>query len=356
MTDAATTSADGIDLELASALGEETAATWRLDRGPQPVAVRTARADGRIVAALLESRRPATAAAKIAATWHAAGEEEALIGLVEESVAAATARGDAAVKWQAPPATELPGRLGFARMRDPYVSAPGTTGVAGWIRWLRVIPHGEPRYYAQTSTFTCGAVTALLATESLGAPGFAGDPGDRDRELAFWRSASNFPACEPVGLGVALRESLDAASAGAAVDVLLDTDGPALLEQYADGGFDRAFREELQAASLRRAEELGIPVRRERVTVEELAVRLAAGERALVLIDCVAMYGFPAPHWVLAHAARDGVVLLEDPWISAAWGETWVDTHELPVTLDDLDGMAAWGPDGYRGVVLVRPA
>jgi hypothetical protein len=344
-----------LDAELLAALGDERAAAWNADRGPQRATVRVAREGARIDAALLETRRPATAAAKIAEVWHAPGREEALIGLVEESVAAATARGDAAVKWQTRDGSSLPERLGFTRMRAPYPSAAGTEGVDGHLRWLRPVPHDEPRYYAQTSGFTCGAVTALLAAEAHGAAGFAGDGADRDRELELWRSASNYPACEPVGLGVALRRALPTGSAHP-VEVFLDTEGPALLEAYPEGGFDRAFREELQADSLRQAGALGVPVRRDRVTVEELVARLVAGEQALLLIDCTLMYGFPAPHWVLAHAAASDVVVLEDPWISASWGETWVDTHELPVAIDELDRMLAWGPDGYRGVVVVRPA
>ena len=47
-------------------------------------------------------------------------------------------------------------------------------------------------------------------------------------ELDLWRQATNFPACEPVGLGVAARKAYP----GLAVDVHLDTDQPVLLEEF----------------------------------------------------------------------------------------------------------------------------
>jgi hypothetical protein len=344
-----------VDDDLAAALGPEMAALWRRQRGPQPPAVRVVRAAGIPIAATLSTRRPATLATKIAHVWRSDAEADsdaALEALVGSIVADSQSRGDVAVKWQSEDDTTDPADFGFTRLRTPYRSAPGTEGVAGHIRWLRSIPHTEPPYYAQTSTFTCAAVTALLASEIRGSTGFGDDDGNRDRELDFWRRASNYPTCEPIGLAVALRDSLDDAAGSSPVEVFLDVDGPVLLEAYSER-FDRSFREELQANSLRRALDSDIPVRRERVSVETIHTRLQAGELALLLIDLQPMFGFAVPHWVLAHAAGDGVVLMTDPWISVTWGESWVDAHEVPVAIADLDRMLAWGADGYRGVVFL---
>jgi hypothetical protein len=346
--------ATSIDNDLAAVLGPETATIWSSHRGPQHSAVRVERVDGVPVAAVLTTRRPATLASKIARVWHAAGASSALGRLVDEVVDEARERGDAAVKWESHDA--VPEGHGFTRMRTPYRSAPGTEGVDGYILWLRALPHDEPPYYSQTSTFTCSAVSALLASEIRGSEGFAvsgDDDANRDRELDFWRRASNYPSCEPIGLAVALRESLDDAAGTAPVEVFLDNDGPVLLESYPDG-FDRGFRAELQANSLRKALGSDIAVHRERIPIGDVEARVRAGELALLLIDLEPMYGFAVPHWVLAHAAADGVIVIDDPWISVNWGETWVDAHELPIATADLDRMLAWGPDGYRGVVFLR--
>ena len=61
----------------------------------------------------------------------------------------------------------------------------------------------------------------------------------------------------------------------------------------------------------------------------------------------------PTPHWVVASAVRDGVLLIDDPWVETEIGESWVMTHELPMTGDALDGVVRWGR-GYRGVILLH--
>lgn len=348
-----------VDDDLAAAIGADRAAQWGIDRGPQRPSIRVAHLNGRPVAALLTTRRPATLATKIAHVWRAADDPEAddaLARLVQEEVADAERRGDLAVKWQCDDDVAPPESLGFTRMRTPYRSGAGTEGTTtGHIRWLRETHHVEPPYYSQTSSFSCGAVTALLASEIRGSGGFADGADNRDIELDFWRRASNYPTCEPVGLAVALRESFADDAGRSPVEVFLDTEGPVLLESYSTR-FDRAFRAELQEHSLHRARASDVAVRRDRVGVEQIAARIRGGELALLLIDLEPMYGFSVPHWVLAHAATDDAVLVQDPWISANWGETWVDAHEVPIALPELDRMLAWGEERYRGVVFVRGA
>ncbi len=354
-----TTLSPKLDDELRTALGPARAARWELPREAYAPRLDLARdADGAAVAAVLSSRRGATAAVKIVDVWwRSEADAPAAAGLVDELVVRATANGDAAVNWEVPLGQELPDfarERGFAELHAPHPSAAGTLGSRGYVRWLRELPHAEAPYYAQTTMYTCGAVTGLLAAELAGAGGFAADAApepsvaDRDLELAFWRRASNYPAIEPLGLGVVMRETL---SPERRVEVHLDHDGPVLIEAYS--GFERDFRAELQSESQRQAEAVGVPVVRERVAVAEIARRVAGGELALLLIDEAPMHGETGPHWVLAHAADEEVVVIEDPWISSELGESWVDTHELPIAHADLDRMVAWGEAGYRGVVFV---
>lgn len=343
------TSPDGIADEL-EALGVAPARIdrWRIPRAgylPRVLAVRGG--DGALAAAALTSGRPATAATKIVDLWWA--DEAAAKSLLDAVVDGARARGDVAVKWEAADAAALPRfatDLGFRPMRRPW-SAAGTEDAHGEVLWLAAATHGEPGYYAQTTLFTCGAVAALMASEGIGAGGFTGGSADRDLELGLWRRASNYPACEPLGLAVAVHDHV----ARPEVEVALDLDGPALLEGFT--GFDRSFREELQADSLRQAHARGIRVRRDRVAVAEIVRRVGAGERALLLIDEAPMHGEAGPHWILAHAVVGGAVIVEDPWVNVETGETWVDSHELPVSPADLDRLVRWGPDGYRGVIFL---
>jgi hypothetical protein len=236
---------DHVDDTLAAALGSELTALWRVPAGTQPLTVWVGYSGADLAAAVLTTSRPATAATKVARTWRATdmvGADAALEHLVDTVIADANDRGDIAVKWQSFD-DELPPQLhGFTAMRAPYQSAAGTEGVRGYILWLKPVIHNEPPYYAQTSTFTCGAVTALLAPEIRWSGGFKVDGNNRDRELAFWRLASNFPAYEPIGLAVALRGFIDDAAGTAPVDVFLDTNGPALLETFPTGSTGSSAR------------------------------------------------------------------------------------------------------------------
>ncbi|WP_152659504.1 peptidase C39 family protein [Demequina salsinemoris] len=336
---------EALEAGLAGALGEQRAALWRLDRSAYEPTIRTRGEATR--AAVLTSARPATAATKIVDLWWDDAEEAA--ALLEDVIAAAIDRGDAVVKWETGPGVEAPAfanARGFVPLRSPW-SAKGTEVRGGLVLWLRDLPHHEPGYYAQTTMFTCGAVAALIASEELGSTGFRGDSSDRDREVDFWRRASNYPACEPVGLAVAIREDLRTVPVG----VSLDVEGPVLLEDF--DGFDRDFRAELQEQSWGKAEALGVPVSRTRVTVEQIAARIVGGEIALLLIDEHPMHGTHGPHWIVAHASDGDVVVVEDPWTESDHGETWVDTHDLPIALADLDRLVTWGDDGYRGVVFL---
>jgi hypothetical protein len=324
---------------------------WRVPRAAYRPTVTVERdAAGSLQAAALTSARPATAATKIVDLWW--GDEDAARRVLAELISAARDRGDVALKWEVPAGAGLPGfaaHAGFVAMRRPW-AAVGTESARGFVLWLQPGPAREFGYFAQTTLFTCGAVAALIASEDATAGGFDGGPDDRDLELGFWRGASNYPACEPVGLAVALRDRLGEAP----VEVHLDLDGPALLEGYT--GFEHDFRALLQQESHRQAAERGIPVGRDRVQIAEVLRRVAAGERALLLIDEAPMHGEAGPHWVIAHAVVGGAAVIEDPWVNVATGETWVDTHALPVAADDLDRLVRWGDEGYRGVIFVGGA
>lgn len=341
--------AAALDGGLADALGEERATRWRIPRAHYQPTLLAIHEGERIVGAALTSARPHTKAIKIIDVF--AHDESGIEALLDAIIESATSSDQAAVKWEIAPGLFLPQAAidkGFVPMRAPW-SAKGTEACAGAILWLKDIPHRETGYYAQTTMFTCGAVAALIAMDAQGHPGLTGGDRDRDKELSLWRLASNFPACEPVGLGVAMTDDIGGSSLR--VEIASDHDGPVLVEGFE--GFEREFREVLQAESVAQAIARSIPLRRDRVGIDELVSRLESGSVALLLIDEYLMHGDHGPHWITAHAAADGVIIVEDPWLGAEVGETWVDTHELPVAAADLDAMITWGQGELRGILFV---
>lgn len=60
------------------------------------------------------------------------------------------------------------------------------------------------------------------------------------------------------------------------------------------------------------------------------------------------MRNFAVPHWVRCCGVAGSAVVIDDPSVDPALGESWVDGHLLPIPTAELDVMAAYGPSGYR--------
>ncbi|WP_030701954.1 MULTISPECIES: peptidase C39 family protein [unclassified Streptomyces] len=370
-----------------------------VDRTPHAPRLVTVPGDGGWAAAALVTARPGTAYAKIV---DAVGDVPAAARAV---VAYAEEQGLVQVVWEGWTVSgEDAAAAGFAPLRPPL---PGGTDEpagprTGYVRWTAGEGVAEPAYYRQSTHFSCGAVTALLAQVRAGV--VRPESLDREAELTLWRDATNFPACEPVGLGVAVRRRWPSSS----VEVFLDTEEPVLLDHL--DGDEREWRAVLQRASRADADRLGVPVHGRRLSLAELreavtgsgtaeareafagreaaeareafAGREAAearetGARAvakareaaeareavagpgrcrhvLLLVSLATMQGFDVPHWVLCHGAVPGAVVVEDPWFNTAAGETWVDAHLLPVADASLDAMSLLrGEVRVRGAVLI---
>jgi len=333
-------------------LGTQRSSRWLMDREPyRPQVTVLDSADGK--SAALTSGRPNTQYTKVVDLWastDAAGEK-----LLDHLIETSKARGDAGMKWEVLHGDSLPAfaaSRGFKQLHSPIASAAGTEGTDGFALWHQSWPHPQLAYYGQTTEFTCGPVAAMTTMGALGLNPFGaeGAPAARERELRFWRLATNFPACEPIGLAVAMHDALEPVT-DAGVEVYLDTDGPILIETYK--GEDRAYRELLQSESRLAASTREIAVRNSHVEVAEILTRVSAGDYALLLIDEVIMHAASVPHWVVAHAVQGDTVLLHDPWVTADKGETWVDSHDLPVSAEVLDQLVAYGEPSYRGVIFV---
>jgi hypothetical protein len=291
--------------------------------------------------AALVTARPHTAYLKIV---DAVGDVPAVVGAV---VAHARGQGLTQVKWEGWTAScEDAAAAGFTALDPPLSQSEGAAGpAAGYVRWLGGGVGSEPPYYGQTTHFTCGAVTALVARAHAGA--LPREALDRRAELTLWRQATNFLACEPVGLGVALRRAWPSSS----VTVHLDTDRPVLLDHLPEK--EQEWRALLQRASRADAERDGVPVDPRHLSMAAIRDALGRGEHVLLLLSLAGMQGFDVPHWVLCHGAVPGAVVIEDPWADAATGDTWVDAHLLPVPDRSLDAMSLLAPDRFRGAVTL---
>ncbi|MEV8228761.1 peptidase C39 family protein [Streptomyces sp. NPDC079167] len=320
---------------------------WRtVDRSahaPHIVAVPGEDGTGPVAAALVTAR-PHTAYLKIV---DAVGDVPAA---VEAVVAHARDRGLVQVKWEGWTASpEAAAAAGFVPLRPPLSPVEDGAGPdTGYVRWLCDGPGDEPPYYGQTTHFSCGAVTALVAQVHGGT--LPREALDREAELTLWRDATNFPACEPVGLGVAVRRAWPSSP----VTVHLDTDRPVMLDHYTEK--EQEWRALLQRTSRTEAGRTGVPVDPGHLSLAAIRSAIGRREHVLLLVSLAGMQGFDVPHWVLCHGTVPGAVVIEDPWAQAAAGDTWVDAHLLPVPDPSLDAMSVLSADRFRGAVAIGRA
>lgn len=331
-------------------ISSEQLRSWTLIPAHQQPELITLSEDQTTHAAVLVSHRPHSAYLKIV---DVAGSPEAirliiesLKGQVLSPVDGSTGNSPAVVtlKWQDRTGEhhDLAVACGFHELPAPQPSGPGANGEIARGYWYaaNTLPVG-PRYFRQTTDYTCGPVTALLAEAHLGIRAGV----DQGAELELWRQATYQPGCDPLGLASRI-------GPGVAVSLHLDTE-ELLFTESDDSPMRLELRRLLLEADRRRHTELGRLEHRERISIEQIAAALDAGSVALLLIDEQLFHQERGAHWLFAYAHTGSVIWVHDPWATAEVGESWVETSALPVSLDDLDEMVAWGPEQVRGVILL---
>lgn len=279
--------------------------------------------DGRDTAFLLGFHRPHTAQEKLCAF---SGDERLRNGLVE--YAALHAIHDSHV---------------VTVKTEPGVYAEQAMTTDDGQSWR---PLGEYEHYRQTTEFTCGPVSLLNAMHRLHPQVTA----NRVDELHIWREATIAVACEPYGL------ALSAAKRGENPRIVVSKTGPVL--NPADGAMgmiDAAMSRDVQEHFATEACTTGIPVDITSFTAADVARRLNDGHVALVLIDEHVMHGVTCPHWVtVTGTLTDGTLLVDDPWIDEPYGETLVDTYQLPIRQADFDLMIHYDePASAQAMVIL---
>ena len=186
-------------------------------------------------------------------------------------------------------------------------------------------------HYLQTTEFTCGPSALLNVLTRRGIQLGSG----RDEEIAMWREATLGVACDPYGLAVA------SARRGVKPVLRVSREGPVLHPDSRLGILDPALAERTQRDFERQAHELGLTIHVEGFDAENIVKLVDAGHIAVVLIDELAMHGVSCPHWVAVTGVDHvhQVLLVDDPWVDAEFGETGADVHQLPIRPADLDAM-----------------
>jgi hypothetical protein len=205
-------------------------------------------------------------------------------------------------------------------------------------------------YYNQTTDFTCGPSSLLMAMKAL-------DPStdfSRTHELLLWREANTIfmgsdghGGCGATGLALAAHRR------GFDVEAWVNHAGTLLGARARTK--DRAkVMALLQQADLAEMKRLKIPYRIGARSIDQLRGDLAGGAVPIVLVSMDYIHKDPTAHWVVVTGIDDDIVTVNDPWISKDLGHTRRTVSDYVVPRDAFHAMTAYGPKKERATLLVR--
>jgi predicted double-glycine peptidase len=204
-------------------------------------------------------------------------------------------------------------------------------------------------YYNQSTDFTCGAASLLMAMKGLDSD----TQFDRVHELQIWREANTVfmgkghAGSSPYGIALA------AWRRGFLPEIWLSHKGAVLLDYQKKPEWRKAGKlmQEADEASVR---ELGLSIAVRKWGVADLAQARAEGAVPIVLVTTRAFHGDNTPHWLVFADSDDKNVYLNDPWISRDKGQTAKFQTGRAASHDAFLKMAKWGPRQEQAVVLIR--
>lgn len=210
-------------------------------------------------------------------------------------------------------------------------------------------PRRRLPYYNQSTDFTCGAASLLMAMKGLD----KATPFDRVHELQVWREANTVymgaghAGSSPYGIALA------AWRRGFHAEIWVSHKGAVLLDYQKKPDWRKAGKlmQEADEASVRA---LGMPIIKRGWDVADLAKVSREGAVPIVLVSTKAFHGDNTPHWVVFADSDEKEVFINDPWISRNQGQTAKFQTGRPASHAAFMKMTQYGPRHERAVVLIR--
>lgn len=255
------------------------------------------------------------------------------------------------VRVDNPDAYSLYEKLGYARIRR--IKEYYEDDMDAW-QYEKNIRSDQQRtpvnadYYEQTTEFTCGPASLMMAMHKLDT---AYDM-NRFEELQIWREATTIfmtaghGGCDPFGL------ALSAWQRGFDASVYINTDQIPFIDSVRGDEKKEVLKlvhEDFQA----RLADTGIAVHHTSMSPEDLHYHLRNGHSVVTLISTWRFNRNKAPHWVFVAAADEHYVYLHDPEVDTDVAHPQTDYMGVPVPLDAFVKMACFGRAKLRATVVL---
>lgn len=204
-------------------------------------------------------------------------------------------------------------------------------------------------WYGQSTDFTCGPASLLMAMSSL----HQNIEVSLNHELALWREAttifmtSGHGGTHPIGLAIAARKR------GFKVEVFINSQEPLFL-QGVRSNEKKHILSVVHAQFVSEALQLGISLHYRDIDQEQVQEWLHRGWAVLVLISTFRLDGRKAPHWVVVTHVDDQCFYLHDPDVDSDRQQQPIDCQYLPIAKDDFAKMSSFGADRLRCAVAIR--
>ncbi len=236
----------------------------------------------------------------------------------------------------------------FAALDDYYADHTPALRLEKRIRVLTETPRTPVPFFAQTTEFTCGGASLMMAMNALDAT----RPLDRSTELHFWREAttifmtSGHGGCGPHGLALA------AWRRGFTVALYINQSGPLFLDGVRDPD-KKAVMALVQEDFKQALQDTDVSVHESVLTAADMADAVKQGRLPVVLISTFRMTGNKAPHWVVVAAADDVCLYVHDPDVDTRDEASATDNAYIPIPRAQFDAMARFGSRGLRTALIL---
>lgn len=196
----------------------------------------------------------------------------------------------------------------------------------------------EVPFYRQTTEFTCGPASLLMAMNAL-------NPAlkqSQELELQLWRESTTIfmtaghGGCGPHGLALA------AYRRGFSVEMFLSEEDVLFIDSVRSPE-KRQIIALVQEDFMRQLRKTSVRIHYRRASLDELCEYLDAGRIPLVLISTYRINRNKAPHWVVITAHDAHFVYIHDPDMEEGQHASMTDNIYVPVPKRDFPAMARFG-------------